>query len=67
VQACSHAGDRRYPGFEEKRTDVSIAVEMMRDAIQDQCDTIVAVSGDADLVPAITAIKAEFPRKKIVV
>jgi hypothetical protein len=57
VTSCTHDGDRRYPGFEEKRTDVSIAVEMMRDAFHDECDTFVVVSGDADLVPAVSAIK----------
>jgi uncharacterized LabA/DUF88 family protein len=40
---------------------------MMRDAFHDECDTFVVVSGDADLVPAVSAIKVEFPAKKIAV
>lgn len=52
---------------EEKRTDVNIAVTMLDDAYQDQCDQFVIVSGDSDLVPAVRMIRARFPAKIILV
>ena len=48
-------------------TDVNIAVKMLVDAFQDQFDTAILVSGDTDLIPPIREIKANFPKKKIIV
>jgi uncharacterized LabA/DUF88 family protein len=53
--------------WEEKRTDVNIAVQMIDDAYQDACDVFVVVSGDSDLVPPLYLIKQRFPHKTIVV
>lgn len=33
--------------------------------MNDSCDTIMLVSGDSDLVPAVRAVKASFPSKGI--
>lgn len=33
--------------------------------MNDECDTIIIVSGDSDLIPAIQAVKSYFPNKKI--
>lgn len=52
-------------GFEEKETDVAIAVHLMAALALDKCDTVVIVSGDTDLAPAIRVAKATFPTKKI--
>jgi 6-hydroxy-3-succinoylpyridine 3-monooxygenase len=67
VAACTYPGTRRFKSPEEKRTDVNIAVQMLDDAYQDACDTLVLVSGDSDLVPAVARVKARFPNKKVVV
>ena len=67
VVGCTHHGDKRFPMREEKRTDVHIAVQMLCDAFEDNCDLLVLISGDSDLVPAIHAVKARFPQKKVVV
>ena len=67
VPGCSFTGNRRFSTWEEKRTDVSIAIQMLDDAYQDECDTLIVVSGDSDLVPAIHAVKLRFPEKKVVV
>ena len=56
---------QRYSTFEEKKTDVNIAVELLKSAVRDEFDTAVIVSGDSDLVPAIEAVKALFPAKKV--
>jgi 6-hydroxy-3-succinoylpyridine 3-monooxygenase len=64
---CSYTGDRLFDGVEEKRTDVNIAVSMVVDAYEDRCDQFVLVSGDSDLVPAMSLIRARFPAKKLFV
>jgi uncharacterized LabA/DUF88 family protein len=60
---CSHIWYRT----NEKMTDVNIAINMIMDAVNDKYDVAILVSGDSDLVPAITAIKERFPSKKIIV
>jgi uncharacterized LabA/DUF88 family protein len=40
---------------------------MLDDAYQDICDTLIVVSGDSDLVPAVHVVKARFPEKRVVV
>jgi uncharacterized LabA/DUF88 family protein len=52
---------------QEKKTDVNIATELLCDAYSDGFDTAVVISGDADLVPPIAAIRKLFPSKKVVV
>ncbi|MGD0519740.1 MAG: NYN domain-containing protein [Terracidiphilus sp.] len=52
---------------QEKKTDVNIATELLCDAYSDAFDTAIIISGDADLVPPIAAIRRLFPQKKIVV
>src|ERR1035438_1913908 len=52
---------------QEKKTDVNIATELLCDAHSDAFDMAVIVSGDADLVPPVAAIRRLFPHKKIVV
>ena len=56
---------RRYPTFEEKQTDVNIALALLQYAIRDRYDRAVIVSGDTDLIPAIKAVRATFPAKRI--
>lgn len=55
----------RYPKFEEKQTDVNIALSLFQLAVTDQYDRAVIVSGDTDLIPAIKAVRATFPHKQI--
>lgn len=59
--------ERFFDRYEEKSTDVNIAVYMLDDAYRDACDNFVLVSGDSDLVPAVTMIRNRFPQKKIIV
>ncbi|MCR9095662.1 MAG: NYN domain-containing protein [bacterium] len=67
VAGCSMAGPRRFAWPEEKRTDVTIGITMVDDAYQDECDRLILVSGDSDLVPALALIRKRFPEKEIVV
>ena len=56
---------KQYFTFEEKQTDVNIALTLFQLAVQDQYDRAVIVSGDTDLLPAIKAVRATFPHKQI--
>jgi hypothetical protein len=67
VDACDAACTRYFDKPEEKRTDVNIATEMIDDAYQNNCDQLILVSGDSDLVPAVHRVKNRFPEKRIIV
>jgi len=67
VLGCPKPGHRIFSTYEEKRTDVNIAIWMLNDAQRDLCDRLILVSGDSDLVPAIFMVKELFPEKEIIV
>lgn len=54
-----------YETFEEKETDVNIAIHLLKKAFLDEFDTAYIVSGDSDLVPAIEQTKSIFPHKTV--
>jgi uncharacterized LabA/DUF88 family protein len=51
--------------FEEKQTDVNIAIRLIELAVQDQYDKAIIVSGDTDLIPAVKAVQKTFPAKRV--
>jgi uncharacterized LabA/DUF88 family protein len=51
---------------EEKMTDVNIASEMLSNAYNDRFDTALLISADSDLVPPVSIIRRQFPKKRIV-
>jgi hypothetical protein len=65
--SCPLPAPQFFSTFEEKHTDVNIALWMLHDAQKDLCDRLVLVSGDSDLVPAVAMIKNEYPQKEIIV
>lgn len=56
---------KRYQTYEEKQTDVNIAIHLLGLAAQDEYDTAIIISADSDLIPAINAVRKTFPSKKI--
>lgn len=62
---CNDCG-RAWQSQEEKMTDVSIATEMLVDAYNNECDTILLISGDSDLVPPIRKILEAFKEKRVI-
>lgn len=50
----------------EKQTDVNIAVALLSDAHRDLFDTALLLTADADLVPAVVAVRQLFPQKRII-
>ena len=63
---CKKCGKTRQT-YEEKMTDVNIAIELLCDAQDDLFDTAIIVSGDGDLVSPINTILRRFPEKHVVV
>lgn len=49
---CGHTTSK----YVEKMTDVKIAVEMLKDAFQKNCDTQILITGDTDLMPVTETI-----------
>lgn len=39
--------------YEEKESDVNLATQIVEDAYKDNCDIIIIVSADSDMIPAI--------------
>ena len=51
--------------YEEKETDVAIAVKLLELLFTDSCDTAMLVTGDTDLAPAVRAAQRLFPEKDV--
>lgn len=56
---------KNFSVFEEKETDVNIAVSLFEAAIEDEFDKAIIVSGDSDLSSSIEAVKRRFPEKEV--
>lgn len=50
---------------EEKETDVAISIKMMELFHKDACDTIVLLTGDTDIAPAVRTAHSLFAGKEI--
>lgn len=59
---CNHCG-QKIKRYEEKETDVALAVKLMEVLMTDQCDTVMLMTGDTDIVPAIKTAQKLFPQK----
>ena len=51
--------------YEEKHTDVNIAIKMIDDCLMGKVDTIALVSADGDLLTPLSLINERFPNIKI--
>jgi 6-hydroxy-3-succinoylpyridine 3-monooxygenase len=71
VRSCSYSdptSGKKFSSYEEKQTDVNIALQIVRDAYEKRYESIVLVSGDSDLVPALAlAREISSPSTKITV
>ena len=63
-RSCRRCGSS-WKDHEEKQTDVSIALYLLRDAYEDRYDRALLISGDSDLAPAVRAVKSRFAHKEI--
>ncbi|MCC7142260.1 MAG: NYN domain-containing protein [Candidatus Eisenbacteria bacterium] len=65
-QRCPHPTCRlEIKRHEEKETDVAIALKLLELLWLDQCDSVVLLTGDSDLAPAIRAARRLAPHKRI--
>jgi uncharacterized LabA/DUF88 family protein len=53
------------PGYEEKETDVALAVRLLELFALNECETVVLVTGDTDLLPAIRTSHRLYPDKQV--
>jgi uncharacterized LabA/DUF88 family protein len=63
---CLHSG-AKWIGYEEKMTDVNIAVQMLNDAFADRFDLAILISGDSDLTTPLRTLREQFPTKRLIV
>lgn len=52
-------------GTKEKETDVAIGLKLVEVLATDECQTVVLVTGDTDMIPTISAVRRLFPDRKI--
>jgi len=62
---CLSCGDT-WIAHEEKETDVNIGITMLNDAYRNNYERAYLITRDSDLMPAVKMIRAEFPKKEIV-
>ncbi len=55
-----------YKNYEEKRTDVNVALNILEDWLLDVYDKAFVVSWDSDISPAIVSVKKHFKNKTFV-
>ena len=65
-RTCSQCGVT-WKTYEEKMTDVNIAVELLGDAHDDVFDTAIIISGDSDLAGPISSVCQRYSKKRIIV
>lgn len=65
-RTCKRCGST-WTDYEEKETDVNIAVQLLADAFDDRYDVALVMSGDSDLTTPIRHVKQRFPRKRLIV
>jgi uncharacterized LabA/DUF88 family protein len=53
--------------YEEKMTDVNIAIQLLLDAVDDAFDVALVISGDSDLTTPIRRVRERFPTKRVIV
>jgi len=61
---CSHC-NQKIKRYEEKETDVALAAKLLEIMVLDQCDTVLLLTGDTDIVPAVKTAQRLFTSKTI--
>ena len=62
-----HSCGATWMDYEEKMTDVNIAMQLLADAYDDRFDTALLISADSDLTTPVSVARAKFPGKNIIV
>jgi uncharacterized LabA/DUF88 family protein len=64
TRKCRQCGNA-YKTFEEKETDVNLAVTMLLEAANDTFDKAILFSGDSDMIAGVKALKSLAPHKHV--
>lgn len=62
-----HSCGAQWMDYEEKMTDVNIAMQLLTDAFDDHFDTALVISADSDLTTPVRQVRARFPAKRVIV
>jgi uncharacterized LabA/DUF88 family protein len=62
-----HSCGAQWMDYEEKMTDVNIAMQLLADAFDDHFDTALVISADSDLTTPVRQVRARFPAKRVIV
>ena len=63
---CRQCG-AQWREYEEKMTDVNIAIQLMTDAFDDAFDVALVMSGDSDLTTPVRRVRERFSDKRVIV
>ena len=59
--------ESKIPRYEEKETDVNIALALLGDAYDDLYDIAILISADSDLTRPVVAVREKFAKKEVLV
>ena len=62
---CRSCGST-WPDYEEKESDVALGSSLIKDGVKDLFDTALIISADADMSPAILALKELVPSTRVI-
>ncbi|GBR73623.1 hypothetical protein NO1_0965 [Candidatus Termititenax aidoneus] len=65
VENCDYKGSKYFRDREEKQTDVNIALQIIKDAIQNKYDKCFLLSGDNDFAPVLKTVMEVYPNKQV--
>ena len=66
LRRCSTCG-ATWKTYEEKMTDVNIAVTLFADAVDDAFDNAIIISGDSDLSTVVSETRKRYMKKRLIV
>lgn len=66
TRTCRRCG-ASWNDYEEKMTDVNLAVQLVVDAFDDKFDVALIISGDSDLTTPVKCVRRRFPDKRLIV
>jgi uncharacterized LabA/DUF88 family protein len=55
-----------WPTYEEKESDVALAVSLVADGLEDLFDAAMIVSADSDMAPAVRRLRASRPAVRVI-
>ncbi len=62
---CNSDCGKKFRAYEEKESDVNLAVNLVGEAYRDNFDVAIVVTADSDLLSPIKYVKEHFPTKSV--